>query len=399
MNQTTGKGPLAGIRILDATAVISGPLATMMLADQGADVIKVEAPGIGDPTRLLGAISGGVSSTYVNCNRGKRAIIIDLRQEQGKDVLRRLVSRSDVFLQNFRPGVIERMGFGYEALRKMVEDLIYVSICGFGWSGPLAERKVYDNVVQALSGMAAAQTDPESGQPELVRNLAIDKATAYTVAQAVTAALLARERGAGGQLLRVSMLDVALAFFWPDGMMNQTFLGEDVMRIPPIGTIYRVYRTSDGYLTLAGLTDAEWQSVCRAIEREDLIDDDRLSTPLARMLNMDLLRETLAERLATRSTAEWCRRLTDEDVAHAPILSLDEVHEHEQVRANACLFESEHPEGGRLRQTLAAARFEGTPLAEPSPAPARGQHTDVILSEAGYSTREIATLRAEQVVA
>ncbi|RMF21507.1 MAG: CoA transferase, partial [Deltaproteobacteria bacterium] len=202
MRESPG-GPLDGVRVLDLSAVISGPLATMMLADQGADVIKVEAPGVGDPTRLLGAMRGGVTSLYLNCNRGKRAICIDLRRDEGKQILLRLVETADVFVQNFRPGVIERMGLGYETLRAVRPDLVYVSVSGFGETGPLAQNKVYDNVVQALSGMPAAQADPESGRPELVRNLVIDKATAYTVAQATTAALFARERGQGGQHVRV----------------------------------------------------------------------------------------------------------------------------------------------------------------------------------------------------
>ncbi|RMD81041.1 MAG: CoA transferase [Candidatus Dadabacteria bacterium] len=392
-------GPLAGFRVVDASAVISGPLATMMLADQGADVIKVEAPGVGDPTRLLGATRGGITSLYLNCNRGKRAIVVNLRHELGRGVLSRLIQTADVFVQNFRPGVAERMGFGYEAVRELAPEIVYVSISGFGESGPLARSKVYDNVVQALSGMPAAQADPETGRPELVRNLVVDKATAYTVAQAVTAALLARERGAGGQHVRVSMLDVALAFFWPDGMMNHTLLAPDALRIPPIGTIYRVYRAADGYITLAGLTDEEWAGVCRAIEREDLIEDPRFASAFARLSNMNALREVLAETLATRPVADWCERLAAHDVAHAPVLDFEEVHAHPQVQASEALLEREHPSAGPLREARPAARFSATPAPGGPPAPQPGEHTDAVLAELGYGGEEIRRLREAGAVA
>ena len=397
MTHTDG-GPLDGIRVIDVSAVISGPLATMVLADQGADVIKVEAPGIGDPTRLLGAMRGGVTSLYLNCNRGKRAMTLDLRKPEGKQVLRRLVGSADVFVQNFRPGVIERMGFGYEQLREVRPGLIYVSVSGFGETGPLAQHKVYDNVVQALCGMPAVQADPESGRPELVRNLVIDKATAYTVAQAATAALLARERGHGGEHVRVSMLDVALAFFWPDGMLNHTLLGDGVMTIPPLATIYRVYRARDGYITLAGLTDEEWRGVCRAIRREDLIDDPRFATAFDRFASMEELRAELAEALSGETVAEWCRRLTEEDVAHAPVLELDEVAEHPQVKASGAIFETEHPVAGRTRQARPAARFETTATMPDACAPMPSQHTDEVLAEVGYDERQVRALREAGVV-
>ena len=270
-------GPLAGLRVIDLSNMISGPLATMILGDQGADVIKVEVPGMGDPMRMFGALRGGMSSTFVNLNRSKRSIALNLRDDEARDVLRGLLRGADVLVQNFRPGVLDRLGFGYDAVRAVTPDIVYASISGFGETGPFAHRPVYDNVVQALSGVAAVQADPDTGKPELVRNLSLDKATAYSVAQAVTAALLARARGRGGQHVRIAMLDVAIAFLWPDGMMNHTFLGDDVFRVPPFATIYRIYATADGAITVAALTDAQWADACRAAEREDL---DRKSTRL-----------------------------------------------------------------------------------------------------------------------
>jgi crotonobetainyl-CoA:carnitine CoA-transferase CaiB-like acyl-CoA transferase len=392
-------GPLAGIRVVDLSNVISGPLATMILGDQGADVIKVEAPGMGDPMRMFGAMRGGMASTFLNLNRSKRSIVVDLRRETGKEVLRRLVRGADVFVQNFRPGVLERLGFGYDAIRALAPDVVYTSISGFGESGPFADRPVYDNVIQALSGVAAVQGDPDTGTPELVRNLTLDKATAYTVAQAVTAALLARARGRGGQHVHVAMLDAALAFLWPDGMMNHTLLGDGIFRVPPFATIYRIYPTRDGSITVAALTDDQWTKMCRAAEREDLLDDPRFRSIFDRLSRLPELREIFAAVIASRTTADWCARFEQHDVPHAPVLSLDEVPEHPQVRANGILAETEHPSAGRMRQALPAARFDATPTHPDRPAPTYGEHTDQVLGELGYGDAEIAALRADGTVA
>lgn len=392
-------GPLAGIRVVDLSNLISGPLATMILGDQGAEVIKVEAPGMGDPMRMFGAMRGGMSSTFVNLNRSKRSIVVNLRNESGKEVLRRLVRGADVFVQNFRPGVLERLGFGYDAVRTLAADIVYASVSGFGDTGPYADRPVYDNVIQAMSGVAAVQADPDTGTPELVRNLALDKATAYTVAQAVTAALLARARGHGGQHVRVAMLDAALAFLWPDGMMNHTFLGDDVFRVPPFATIYRIYPTADGSITVAALTDEQWSRTCRAADREDLLDDPRFRSLFDRMTHMQELRTIVTAMIATRTTAEWRMRFEKHDVPHAPILSLDEVPDHPQVRANGALEDTVHPTAGAMRQALPAARFGGERSRPDRPAPTYGEHTDEVLREVGYGREEIAVLRANGTVA
>lgn len=393
MNEMARTGPLAGLRVIDLSAMISGPLATMMLADQGADVIKIEGPGMGDPMRMLGAMRGGMSSTFVNLNRNKRSLVLDLRDDEGKEVLMDLLRGADVFVQNFRPGVVDRLGFGYEAVREVAPRIVYASISGFGETGPLAARPVYDNVVQAISGVAAVQADPDTGRPELVRNLSMDKATAYTVAQAITAALLARDRGAGGQHVRVAMLDAALAFLWPDGMMNHTFLGDDVMRIPPFGIVYRVYDTADGAITVSAVTDDQWAGLCRAGGREDLLEDPRFSSLFARMTHMRELRETATEMIRSRTTAQWCTLFEKHDVPHAPIVPLDEVPWHPQVRANEALVEAVHPAAGPMRQAGPAARFSGTPSRSLHPAPTFGQHSAEVLSELGYGEDRIAALR------
>ncbi len=211
-------GPLNGIRVIDVTEVISGPLATMILADQGAEVIKVEPPKYGDESRQLANYRSGMAALYLNCNHGKRSIGINLKTREGLELLYDLVRTADVFAQNWRPGAAERLGVGEADLRRIKPDLVYASIAGYGEDGPYAMRRGYDPIFQALTGYVTAQLNPEIPIPDLVRNAVVDKATSYALAQGITAALFARERGAPGQHVRISMLDAGLAFFWPDGI-------------------------------------------------------------------------------------------------------------------------------------------------------------------------------------
>ncbi len=223
-NPIISKGPLSGYRIIDVTQMLSGPMATMILGDQGADVIKVEPPGTGDLTRGMGAGSRGIPPTFAIINRNKRSMALNLKDHRGLAVMKHLIAGADVFVQNFRPGRAERMGLGEAELRRLKPDLIYVSISGFGDRGPYVERRVYDPVIQALSGLAAIQTDHKTGRPQMMRLIIPDKVTALTAAQAITAALLARERTGEGQHVRLAMLDAVIAFLWPEGMARHTFV-------------------------------------------------------------------------------------------------------------------------------------------------------------------------------
>ena len=249
-------GPLAGIRILDVSAVMSGPLAATLLADQGAEAIKVEPPGAGDILRWVGSSRNGMSGTFHVTNRGKRSIALNLKEPRGLDILERLASQADVFIQNFRPGVADRMGIGWEQLRRENPGLVYLSISGFGSDGPYAQRRVYDNVIQAYSGMNGTQTDPESGEPQAIRQLICDKLTAYTAAQAVTAALLARERGQGGQHIELSMLETSIGFLWPDAAGDDMLLGDGITHQATVGSTYGLMRLADGFATATPLSDA-----------------------------------------------------------------------------------------------------------------------------------------------
>ncbi len=387
-------GPLNGFRIVDCSAVISGPLTTALLADQGAEVIKVEAPGIGDILRAVGSQRNGMSGLFHSVNRGKRAIGLDLRQETGREVLLELVAGADVFVQNFRPGVADRMGIGFDALSARDPELVYLSISGFGASGPYSQKRVYDNIIQAMSGMASVQE--EDGEPRLLRQLACDKLTALTAAQAVTAALLARAGGAGGQHIEISMLDAAIAFLWPDAASDHTLLGDGIAHQPTIGSNYSMLRAADGWTTGTVLTDAEFVAMCTALDLHDAAVDPRFASVGARMQNVDavgrLFREEIGERARRLGREELADALSAHDVPWGVMRTLDELHEDPQVVANETLRERDHPLAGRLREARPPARFGATQADMAAPAPSRGQDSDAILDELGWGER-IASLR------
>jgi len=391
-------GPLHGFRVLDLTAMASGPLATSILGDQGADVVKVEPPGTGDLIRHIGTSSGGVSAIFATMNRSKRSIVLDLKSERGVELLLRLADGVDVLVQNFRPGAADRMGIGAELVMARNPRLVYVSISGFGEEGPNAQRRVYDSVMQAYSGVAAHQADPETGEPRFVRNIVCDKGTALTTAQAVTAALLARERGAGGQHLRLSMLHASIAFLWPDGMQNHTFLDVEA---PPIGraALPVIRRTKDGWVTISVVKDGEFQALCRALDRPELAGDPRFAEAGARARNAGALHAVIDPLTAEWTTAELCVRLRAEDVPHSEVNTPAGIHEDVQVVANEMLEEIRHPGAGRLRNAKPPARFGATPASIRRPAPRLGEHTDEILAELGLPDDEIAALRRDAVIA
>jgi crotonobetainyl-CoA:carnitine CoA-transferase CaiB-like acyl-CoA transferase len=398
---TDTSGPLTGIRIVDVTTMISGPIATRILGDQGADVVKVEAPGAGDLVRHMGIRRGGdLSATFVASNRNKRSIVVDLKTDRGRDVLFDLVRGADVFVQNFRPGAAERIGLGEAALRAVRPDLVYVSISGFGETGPYANKRVYDPLVQALSGLADVQRDRATNRPRMVRTIVPDKLTAVTAAQAITAALLARARTGAGQHVRLAMLDAMVAFLWPEGLAELTFAdhrsrrGERGSLSPEL-----IYETSDGFITAGAVSDSEWQGLCRALERPEWLEDERFATPGGRVANAEERLTLTAEVMIERTTDEWLERLDAEEVPCAPVLRRWDVPGHPQVRANELVRELEHPRAGTLRDVRPAARFSAESERPIRHAPGLGEHTDELLREAGYTLEDIHVLRAAGAVA
>jgi crotonobetainyl-CoA:carnitine CoA-transferase CaiB-like acyl-CoA transferase len=389
---------LEGYKIIDLSAMVSGPWAADMLGDQGAEVIKVEQPGSGDHTRKLRNHGGELGSTFLNINRSKRALTLNLKSEQGKEILRRLVAGADVFVQNFRPGVVDRLGIGYEQLRAVNPRLVYLSITGFGEEGPLAQQRVYDPVVQALSGLTTVQAGTDDQRPSLVRTILPDKLTSVTAAQAITAALLARERTGEGQHVRLSMLDSVLAFLWASDMGGETFVDNPVEPQQAASFIDLIYETRDGYMTVAAMGDQEWEGLCVAVGRPEWLEDERFKTPALREENIDARLELIQGALREKTVAEWLHILSLHDVPCAPTLTRSQVIEHPQVLAGGILMESDHPVAGRIRQARTAARFEGTPPGPPRGAPRLGEHNAEILRELGHDEAAIAALRAEGVI-
>jgi crotonobetainyl-CoA:carnitine CoA-transferase CaiB-like acyl-CoA transferase len=389
-------GPLHGYRIVDLTSMVSGPSATMLLADQGADVIKVENPRDGgDHTRAAANRRGGFSASFLNNNRNKRSLALDLKRPEALDALKRLIKGADVFVQNFRPGVIERMGLGEDVVRALAPKIIYVSICGFGDTGPYATKPVYDPLIQALSGLATVQAGSDAAPPRLVRTILPDKLTGVVAAQAITAALLARERSGEGQHVRLSMLDAVVAFLWGSDMGSQTFVGETIPQQEAASFIDLIYETRDSYITVAVQNDREWAALTRALDKPEWLADTRFATPALRQKHIDERLAMTQEVLRTRTAGEWLAALTAEGVPCAPVLTRSELLGHPQVAANGIVVETEHPGAGRLRQARAAARFSATPTSLRRGAPALGQHTREILAEAGLADAEVDGLRGE----
>ena len=393
-------GPLDGIRVVDCTTMISGPLATQMLGDQGADVVKIEAPGIGDLVRHMGrSPAPGLAPTFATVNRNKRSVVLNLRESEARGLLERLVAGADVFVQNFRPGAAERMGIGEDALRRVRPDLVYVSISGFGEKGPYAGKRVYDPVVQALSGLAAIQADRDTGRPRMVRLIVPDKLTAVTAAQAITAALFARERSGRGQHVRLSMLDAMVSFLWHEGMAGYTWMGHEAKGGRPQLAQDLIFETRDGYITAGTVTDAEWQAFARVTGHPEWLEDERFATATGRVTFVQERLERMAEALRDHTSEEWLAALDAAGVPCAPVLSRADLLTHPQLAANELIVEGEHPHGGPIRQPRPAARFDATPASIRRAAPLLGEHTDEVLGELGCSSKEIAGWRAAGVVA
>lgn len=387
-------GPLTGYRVIDLTTMIAGPFATMLLGDQGADVIKVEIRGRGDHVRATANQQGGFSASFLNNNRNKRSITLDLKRPEGRDLLHRLAADADVLVQNFRPGVVERLGIAEADVRSHAPKLIYVSMSGFGSVGPYVHKPVYDPIIQAISGLASVQGGGDNLRPRLVRTVVPDKVTALTASQAITAALLARERTGKGQHLTLNMLDAMMQFLWSTDMGGQTFLGRNVPQKRASAFNDLIYATADGHMAVSVMTDAQWAGLTRALERPEWLDDPRFTTPALRDQNFDERVELTQSVLETKANAHWLPRLDQEGVACAPVLTRAELIEHPQVLANDMIVEAGHPSAGPIRQASHAAQFASTPASIRMPAPGLGENTDEILAECGLNANEIAELRA-----
>ncbi len=351
------KGPLDGVRVLDLSSVVSGPMAAVILADQGADVIKVEPPGWGDGIRGLGASRNGLSAIFSMINRNKRSIAINLKHPTGQQLIRQLAETADVVLQNYRPGKMDKLGLGFDDLHTINPQLIYASISGMGEVGPLAEQKVYDYVIQGMSGVLDAQAG--DGELKMVRTIIYDKVTALTAAQGITSALFARERGAGSQHIKLTMLDAGIYFNWPDLMWNYSFIGQDVQYAGDLADLYEVNQTLDGAIVT-----------------------HRLGADTSNYTTEDLI-----------------NLLAENEIPVARANLRHEVAAHPQVKAIGVMKTFDHPRGGQMQQPRPPVQFGETPADIRTHSPEVGQHTVEILSELGLTIEEMRLMAAEGVIA
>lgn len=385
-------GPFDGIRIIDFSSVITGPLATQTLADQGADVVKVETVRGGDLTRHVATRRGGFSASFLNNNRNKRSVALDLKHPDGLKAALALIAGGDVVVQNFRPGVADRIGIGEAAARAVNPGIVYVSISGFGFDGPYADKPTFDPLVQALSGLTTIQGGADDQRPKLIRTIVPDKLTGIQASQAISAALFARERTGEGQHVRLSMLDTVVAFLWSSDMGGHTFVGDESTSETAQSFIDLIYETADGYISVAINQDKNWHAFARAMERPDLAEDPRFATAELRETNKNARLEAIQEAVRPFASDDAIARLEAEDVPCAPVLTRREMIRHPQVVANGVIVETRHDEAGPLRQAPTPAKFSKTPVEIRFGAPRHGADTRDVLAEAGLEPPEIDAL-------
>jgi crotonobetainyl-CoA:carnitine CoA-transferase CaiB-like acyl-CoA transferase len=389
--------PLQNVRVVDLSTVYSGPLAAAMLADQGAQVIKVESLE-GDTSRLIGPAKGDLSATFIAANRSKRSLAMDLKQSAAHKILMQLIAQADVLINNFRPGVMERLGLADDILVQTNPRLIRLSITGFGSEGAPAQEKVYDAVIQAVAGVAATQRNPINGQPTVLATALCDKLTALNASQAVVAALYAREKDGQGRRIDLSMLDATLAFQWPDAMYNHTFLDQAPAVFPEFGINQKPWPTQDGLVATMTPQQAEFKAQCQALDRPDIAEDPRFSSlPLRNRYGKEL-RQLLEPLMASFSTDELLQRFHRLNVPIGRINERPEVLQDPHVVQAQSLVEIAHGDIGRVRLAQHAAIFDGQRLPLPQPAAHLGQHSRDILTELGYTEHQIQELLQQKIV-
>ncbi len=392
-------GPMEGVRVVDLSIALTGPYAVALLADQGADVIKVERPGVGDLSRYIGLGVNGMSALFLTCNRGKRSIAVDLQQPAGVEIVRRLAAEADVVVQNFRPGVVDRLGVGYDAIAAINPDVVYASLSGFGSQGPYRDRSAYDTVIQAYAGVATNQADPADGIPQFLRQTVADKVTALYACQAISAALFARERGAGGQHIELSMTDAVVSFLWADAAANEVLLDADHSQPSSFVANFPPFRFSDGWGIVTPTSPEDFAGMCRALGVEGW-DDPRLDTMAKRNENPELTMELVEHCYAAATDltmAAATARLEAERLPFAMVLNADQLPSDPHAQAMGLFEESEHPIVGRIRMPRHPAQFAGTPAHLGGHSPGLGEHTDAVLVELGFGDR-IDELRSDGVV-
>ena len=375
-------GPLEGLKVLDLTRVLAGPYATMVLADLGAEVIKVERPEGGDMARGTGPFVDGQSSYFMSINRGKKSVILDLKDDAGKQTFLEILDHFDVLVENFVPGVMKRLGLDYEVLRERHPSLIYAAVSGFGQWGPYTRRPALDIIVQAMGGMLSITGEP--GRPPVRPGSSLGDITAglFTTI-GILSALHERERSGKGQMIDVSMLDCQLAVL-ENAFARYFATGEvpgPIGTRHPVTTPFQVYETSDGYVTVAFVGGAkdQWPMFCALLDRVDLIDDERFTTSWNRTLNYDELNPMIEEGMRKKTTAQWLEELTEAEIPCGPVNNIADIVADEHIRTRGMIIDVPHPESGTVKMVNTPIRFSRTAAEVKGSSPLHGGNTDEVL--------------------
>ena len=400
MTMPTSTGPLAGMVVLDLTQILAGPMCTMVLADMGADIIKIEKPQGGDDNRRMGPpFIKDWSAGFLAVNRNKRSLVLDLRSEEGREVFRRLVKNADAVVENFRPGVMERFGLGYEELAGIKPSLVYCSISGFGSTGPARNRGGFDLVAQGVSGLMSITGHPDM-PPAKVGVPITDLTAGLYGANGVMAAYIHALKTGQGQMVDTSLMEAGIAYtVWE----SSVYFAEG--EIPgPLGSAHRVsapyqaLRTRNGYLNLGAATQPTWEQLCRAIEREDLMDDDRFRAPWDRKAREQELADLLEETFSAQDTEHWLELLDNAGVVAGPIYNMEQVYRDPQVLAREMLVDTEDPELGTIHNIGVPVKLSATPGKIRRRAPALGEHSTEILLEHGFTQEGVENLLSGGVI-
>jgi crotonobetainyl-CoA:carnitine CoA-transferase CaiB-like acyl-CoA transferase len=394
----TARQPMAGLEVIELSNMITCSLAAMTMAAQGAKVIKVEPPVMGDQMRPLGTQKSGVSGFFHNCNRGKRSLAIDLKSEAGVEAVKKLAARADVLLHNYRPGVMDRIRLGSDVLREINPRLVYVAVSGFGTQGPMADFPAFDHVIQGLAGFTDLQA-PDDNKFDFIRTFICDKVTAYTVAQAATAALLARATTDEGQHIDISMLHACLSFMWPDGMMHRTLKDDDRFVMSPGSDYFQTINYSDGGVAVAPLKDNHWEALLPMLGYPELVGTPLYGSVGARMTNMREAAQVIKNPRLDIGVEKALEVLVAADVPCAPCVKRDDLEASEQIQAIGALETYVTQAMGKLTVPTPPALFEGAATSQAEPSPLLGEHSREVLGELGWNSGAIDKLINQGVAA
>ncbi len=393
-------GPLKGIRVIDITSMITGPLCSQQLGDLGADVVKIE-PLHGEVARwMTPPQKADLSGFYSQMNRNKRSLSVDMKNPAGIDIIRKLVQDADILVENFRSGVLERLGIGYQDLCKLNERLVFLSITGFGPTGPYAHKPAYDPIAQGLVGMMHIQGMPFGGKPQLIQSAIVDKTTATTAAGVAMAALYARDRPGGtgkGQRVDVPMIDAWAINSLPDMIPVDSFVPNDMQDPAPLAVL-RTFETADGYVVGMALQDNHFEGLCNALECTELLAREGMRSVGERVNDFDPWLDAIGDVMKSFTTDDLLSRLDEAGVPFGPVKTIREFAEDPQARHNRTIFDADHPEAGTMRYVRYPGHLSETPAGLYRHPPRLGEHSAEVLREVGYSDEEIKRLLGNNVI-